>query len=218
MKTSFNRTLAAVSVVTLGLSFADQAKAATPANTHLSNVTVAYAATPNQDALLNILQSELALALREARGMVAAEASLFEMRAALPRIRQIIDPTLGTEGPGLGYGLIQAAMDTARYLNLAATSSDATSEMKTHAAEGEAAARNIARLGERTLAFAHRIEIASSNQEAHQAAKALLDHLLMMQKGFDDNGDGVIAFTQPEGGLTQMRQSLGQIQGTTNAS
>jgi hypothetical protein len=184
------------------------ASAQVPAHTHLRHVSETFRGTPDRMGLLPTAVAEAEIAVRHATLAASDPTDLAAMQRHAGHVIHALDPTAIEGGPGLGYGMIQAAERTAHYVELAISADGGGEALETHGPHVITAARAAAAAGEEALGAAKEIMEA----ESADAAATLVDRLVglteRMTNGVDSDGNGRIGWQEEEGGLAQARQHL----------
>ena len=181
---------------------------ANPAHTHIGHVADGFGGTPDGQGLLPTAVAEAEIAAQHA-GLAARDPSNLDvMKRHIEHVLHAIDPTVVESGPGLGYGVKQAAEGIVRHIELAANADSASDNVKTHARHVATAARNSVQRAGAIVALAQRIRDATSATDA----AALLEELTALSDalipGTDANRDGGVGLREGEAGLRQATQDM----------
>lgn len=181
---------------------------ANPIHLHIGYLADAYPGTPTGEGLLATAAAEAAIAAEHAELAVAARSSLEDVRLHVGHVLHALDPTLAAEGPGLGYGVRQAAAAAATYIAMVTADSAASDNVKLHAARISASIANAVERADAMVSLARQIEAANSAA----AADALVDQLnalgAALVRGQDADGDGRVGGQAGEGGLRQASEHM----------
>jgi hypothetical protein len=123
-----------------------------------------------------------------------------------------MDPSIETEGPGLGFGVRQAAQGVAQHVGFAADSEDASDNVKLHAGHVETSAGNVLVWSERVVELGQQVQAASSAAEAAPLVAEMQTLTATILAGTDANGDGTVSWAESEGGLAQAAQHMRLMQ------
>ncbi|MEH6825340.1 MAG: hypothetical protein V7629_15650 [Motiliproteus sp.] len=176
---------------------------------HMGHVTKAWGDTPDGQGLLPIAIAEAKTAVQHAGFAASKPGDLAWMQLHTRHIVHAVDPSVELKGPGLGYGVIKAAGGSAKHINFAAKSDDASKNVRTHAVHVATSSENtvtrakeIVALGKRVIASSRAADAAPLVQQVAKLTKALLE-------GVDANADGKITWHQGEGGLNEANKHMG---------
>ena len=130
------------------------------------------------------------------------------MQRHIGHVLHALDPAEVENGPGLGYGVKQAAAGAMRHIELAAGSEGASRAVTTHANHIATAVGNVVQRVDAIVVLAKQIQEATSASDA----AALLEELTALSgallPGIDSNGDGRVGWQEGEGGLQQATQHM----------
>lgn len=178
------------------------------ARVHIGHVNESFRGTPDEQGLLPTAIAEAKIAQQHAALAAKTPDNLDAMKRHTDHVLHTVDPTVVESGPGLGYGVKRAAAGVAQHIELAAQTSVASANVKTHATHVAASAKTVAARADEILALGQRIQAATSASEAAPLVTEL--HALTEQilAGFDANGDGRVGWQEGEGGLQQAQQHM----------
>ena len=181
---------------------------------HIRRVADRTEGTPDQQGYLIGAQQQAALALDHAHliRQVVANGDMIEVRRHTEHVINILYGRNGElfgdldgdgvpQNPGDGYGLLSYLASVQKSTGLAASSHDATAEIKLHAEHVQITAYNAYGWASEGINRALRILAADSSQEAAPTADALVALMDGAYRGMDANGDSIIVPTPGEGGL-----------------
>lgn len=123
------------------------------------------------------------------------------MKTHAGNILHALDPTRMDSGPGLGFGLFEASRNTIEHLEMAAATTDATDNVRTHARHVVSCVRNTIERARRMLEIVERILATESAEEADRLSDELDTLGFQLRNGVDANGDGRVTWHEGEGGL-----------------
>jgi hypothetical protein len=198
---------------TLGLALpalliATAATAQNTAHAHIGHVANTFGGTPSGQGLLPTAIAEAEVAIQHA-GLAANDpGNLDAMKRHVAHVLHAIDPSLVQDGPGLGYGVKQAAEGVALHIEIAASADGASDNVRTHAAHIAGAARSVVGRTDRIAALAAEIQAATSAPAAAAALTELHTLTQALVSGREADGDGRVGWAAPEGGLRQAQQHL----------
>ena len=175
---------------------------------HIGHVVNAFGDTPNGQGLLSTAMAEARIAAQHATLAMRQPGNLEYMKTHAGHVINAIDPTLVANGPGLKYGLRQAAQGVATHIELAAGAPGASPNVVMHARHVAVSARNTVARADQLLLLAQKVQAAASATEAAALVSqlaSLADHLIA---GVDANADGKITWEEGEGGLQQCEEHV----------
>ena len=178
------------------------------AHAHIGHVMDGFRDTPDGQGLLPTAIAEAKIAAQHAALAAKDPSNLDAMKRHTGHVLNAVDPTELENGPGLGYGVKQAAAGAARHIELAAKSDGASRGVMTHSEHVATSANNTVQRADEIIALAKEIQMASSAS----AASALVGQLNTLAEqlitGLDANGDGRTGWQAGEGGLQQAEQHM----------
>ncbi len=190
-------------------SLALVAEQANPAHTHIGHVADAWRDTPDGKGLLPTAVAEAAIAAQHAGLAAGNPTDLDSMKRHTGHVLHAVDPSTVDGGPGLGYGVKQAAEGAAKHIEAAAAADGASQAVTTHATHVATSARNTVLRSDEIVALAGRINAATSAAQAAPLVAELNTLAQRLVDGNDANGDGRVGWQEGEGGLAQAEQHLG---------
>ena len=126
---------------------------------------------------------------------------LWAMKTHARNILHALDPTRVENGPGLGFGLFEASRKTIEHVEMAANTSDATDNLRTHARHVVNCVHNTLERAHRMLGIVEQILATESAEEADQLSDQLNTLGFQLRNGVDANGDGRVTWHEGECGL-----------------
>ena len=123
------------------------------------------------------------------------------MKTHAGNVLHALDPTRIENGPGLGFGLLEASRNAIAHIEMAADARDASDNVRTHAAHVAACVRNTRKRARRMLEVTERILATESAEEADRLSDELNTLGFQLRNGEDANGDGRITWHEGECGL-----------------
>ncbi len=178
-------------------------------NPHIGHVATGFANTPDGMGLLPTAVAEAEIAAQHA-GLAANDlTNLAGMKRHVAHVQNAVDPTVVENGPGMGYGVIQASTGVARHIELAAGVDGAAAGVTTHAPHVAQAARNTLARAERIKELSAQVQAAESAEAAAPMVTEIAALSAQLMAGADGNGDGSIGWQEGEGGLAVAQQHLG---------
>ena len=175
----------------------------TIAHVHLGHALTAVHVTPNREGYLPLAQDRAKQAYAFAQ-QARDGAELGDMKA---KIAAVVDATSSAQNFGLKQSLVMAA----NHASFAATSDDASANVKQAA---PAFARDIARVIERCELIAllgKDVAASASNEEVAVSLEEILGLTLANAEGDDPDHDGKIGATPAEFGMKQLRSEFDTI-------
>ena len=178
---------------------------------HVGNVADAFESTPEGRGLLPTAVAEAELAQRHA-GLAAGDtANLEAMKLHVGHVLHAVDPTVVTSGPGLGFGLKQAAEGAIEHLRLAEDTEGASTAVRARARSVRWAMMNVLDRANEIVELGNRIQAATTASEAAELLPELTELTDAVIEGVDANNDGGIGYRRGEGGLEVASQYLATL-------
>ena len=179
------------------------------AHTHIGHVADGWRDTPEGQGLLPTAVAEARIAAQHAGLAAGNTGDLDSMKRHTGHVLHAVDPSAVEDGPGLGYGVKQAAEGAAKHIEAAATADGASQAVTTHATHVATSARNTVSRADEIVALAGRINAATLATQAAPLVGELNTLAQQLIDGSDANDDGRVGWQQGEGGLAQAEQHLG---------
>ncbi len=170
---------------------------------HVTHVATNFNSAPDGRGLAATTSTESGIAVLHANFSAGDLSNLAAMQRHASHVLHALDPTEGSRGPGLGYGLIRAAEGVATHVELAANASDASASLRTHAQHVATIARSVAERAEEAAAVARQLQDAPSIRRASPLVAQLRLLMYQISEGGDLNGDGQLSL-DGEAGVQQM--------------
>lgn len=181
---------------------------ANPVHGHIAYVADAFEATPSGQGLLPTAVAEAEIAAEHA-GFAADDTTYLEgIQRHVGHVLHAIDPTLVPGGPGLGYGVRQAAANVILHIAMTSTDEGASDNVKTHASHILATMGNVVQRADAIVALAQEIQAATSVATAAALLQQLTAQCDALLVGRDADGDGRVGWQAGEGGLRQAAQHM----------
>lgn len=178
---------------------------------HIGHVLTGWKDTPNNNGLLPTAREEAEIAAKHS-GLAAKRLSdLIWMQTHTKHVIHAVDPGKIKKGPGLGYGVLKAAKGTAKHINLAASSADASDGVKKHAVHISMTANNTVARASKVLAHADKVLQATTASEASSHVIEMSKLAQQFVHGMDANGDGKVSWHKDEGGLLVAGKHMGAM-------
>lgn len=133
---------------------------------------------------------------------------LAAMKTHAGNVLHALDPTRIENGPGLGFGLLEASRKTIAHVQMAARASDASDNLQTHARHVVSCVRNTLERARRMLEITERILATGSAEEADRLSDELNTLGFQLRNGVDANGDGRVTWQEGEGGLYDAQEHM----------
>lgn len=175
---------------------------------HMGHVLTGWQDTPDQMGFLPTAQAEAEIAAQHAGFAASRPDDLDWMQLHAGHVLHAIDPSVEAEGPGLGYGVRQAAQGVAQHVRFAADSEDASDNVRLHATHVETSAGNVVAWSERVVELGQQVQAASSAEEAAPLVAEMQTLTRAILEGTDADGDGTVTWQENEGGLAQAAQHM----------
>jgi len=191
------------SILVLSVNTANAAMDKKISHAHIGHVTDGWKGTPENVGLLTAAQQEAEIANKHANIALKKSGDLAWLKVHVGHVLNALDPKLQAKGPGLGYGVRQASLGVAKHIGLAATSQDASGNVKAHAIHVATAPANIDGWINEINELANAVKNASMADDAAAKVKKIAKITRWIQNGHDKNGDGETTWVKGEGGLKQ---------------
>ena len=179
--------------------------------THVGHVADAFQSTPEGRGLLPTALAEAEIAQRHAALASGDTTNLEMIRTHVGHVLHAIDPTVVTTGPGLGFGLKQAAEAAIQHLSMAENTEGASTAVKARARSVRWATMNTLDRCNEIIELGNEIRAATTASEAAGKLSDLTELTDALTEGEDANNDGGIGFRRGEGGLEVARQYLATL-------
>lgn len=184
------------------------AASAQESHVHIGHVMTGWSDTPEGAGLLPTALKEAEIALQHAELALSQPEDLQSIRLHSGHVLHAVDPLAIEGGPGLGYGLEQAASGVAAHINLAAGAQDASENVRVHAEHVAASARNVVVWSGEIVRLIRQIQTNDNPKHANIMAGSVKNLLVCVINGCDANADGTIDWGPGEGGLAQAQQHM----------
>ncbi len=196
---------AAVGGILPGAAIAQEANGS---HTHIRHVLEAFAPTPEGEGLFPIAVAEASIALEHARLAGGDPTNIDPMIRHTRHVLNAIDPEEFANGPGLGFGVTRATEGIVQHIELAASSSEASANVRTHSTHVVAAARGVTQRAEQIVDLARQILSSGVYTRAYPLVEQLQVLCEELTTGTDVSDDGDISLEEGEGGIQQIQQHL----------
>jgi hypothetical protein len=173
--------------------------------THIGHVVNSFSDTPNGMGLLPVAFAEARTAAQHA-GLATKAATLDAMKLHAGHVINAMDPTIVPNGPGLGYGMKKAALNTATHIELAAKAAGASPNVIMHSQHVATAARNAAARADEIIALAQKVQAATTMPEAAALLSQIVSLCDQVLAGVDAKNTGRVGWET--GGLNQAQQHI----------
>jgi hypothetical protein len=185
------------------------ADAQSPAyRTHIGHLADAFNGTPSGQGLLPTAMAEAEIVVRHATLAAADPANLNAMKLHAGHVLHAADPTAIASGPGLGYGLKQAAQGVERHAKMIWDDESAPRPVRMYAERVAVSVRNTVERADSISSLARRIGEATTAEAAADLVRQLTAVTAILVPGVDANRDNGIGWRRGEGGLEVTRQHL----------
>jgi hypothetical protein len=185
--------------------------AQTAIRTHVGHVADAFTSTPEGRGLLPTAIAEAEIAQRHAALAAANNTDLEAIKLHVGHVLHAVDPTVVTSGPGLGFGLKQAAEGAIQHLRLAEDTEGASAAVRARARSVRWATMNALDRANEIIELGQRIRAATVLSEAAELLTELTELTDAVVEGVDANNDGGIGYRRGEGGLDVASQYLATL-------
>jgi hypothetical protein len=175
---------------------------------HIGHLSDAFDGTPNGQGLVPTARAEAEIVVRHATLAAADPTNLDAIKLHVGHALHAVDPSATASGPGLGYGLKQAAEGVVRHAKMIWDTEDAPRAVRMHAEHVTVAARNAVQRADSIASLARRIGEATTAAAAAELLDDLKAQADALIPGVDANRDNGIGWRRGEGGLEQVRQHL----------
>jgi hypothetical protein len=179
---------------------------------HMGHVLTSWQDAPDQMGLLPTAQAEAEVAAQHAGFAASRPDDLDWMKLHADHVVHAVDPTVEAQGPGLGYGVRQAAQGVAQHVRFAADSEDASDNVKLHSGHVETSAGNVVAWSDRLVDLGQQVQAASSAAAAAPLVAEMQTLTQAIVAGTDADGNGTVSWEEDEGGLAQAAQHMQLMQ------
>jgi hypothetical protein len=179
--------------------------------THIGHVADAFQSTPEGRGLLPTAIAEAEVARRHAALAGGDTSNLEAMKTHVGHVLHAVDPTVVTTGPGLGFGVKQAAEGAIRHIRMAEDTEGASTAVRARARSVRWATMNTLDRANEIIELGGRIREATTAAEAAEMLSDLRELADQLIEGEDANNDGGIGFRRGEGGLKVASQYLATL-------
>lgn len=176
------------------------------ADVHIGHVVDGFKDTPQQQGLLPTALAEAKIAIQHAALAAKSPDSVDQMKRHAAHVIHAVDPTVETNGPGLGYGVKKAAAGIAQHIDLAAKAEGAAPVVKTNAIYVSAYATNVVKWSSEIVELAKRILAATTPTEAAKLTSELATLTEQLNSGL-----AAVGRFEAQGGLQQVQQRIDQM-------
>jgi hypothetical protein len=180
--------------------------------THVGHVADAFQGTPEGRGLLPTALAEAEIAQRHAALASNDATNLEAIKLHVGHVLHAVDPTVVTSGPGLGYGLKQAAENAVRHLRMAEDTEGASTAVRARARSVRWATMNVVDRANEIIELGGRIRAATTAADAAELLDDLTELTDAVIEGVDANNDGGIGYRRGEGGLEVAMQYLATLE------
>jgi len=170
---------------------------------HLAHVAIEFGTFPAGPGFAARATTEMGVAVLHANFAAGDLSDLEAMQLHAGHVLDALDPVEDVDGPGLGYGLIRAAEDVVTHMELAASSPNASDNVRTHAQHVAMIARSVTSRAEAAAEVARQLQSATSIRRAAPLVAQLRLLIYRLAEGGDSNGDGQLSL-EDEAGLQQL--------------
>ncbi|NNF38962.1 MAG: hypothetical protein HKN71_09855 [Gemmatimonadetes bacterium] len=171
--------------------------------------------TPGGMGLLATGRAEAEIALQHAAFAGRDPTNLGNMQRHMAHVIHAVDPGRGSQGPGMGYGVKQAARQILAQIEGARNVEDVPGVLTFHAPRVAMAARGTMARVDEVVALARQVQSAGSASTGDRLVNRLADAVRAMAYGFDRDGDRRIGYTEDEMGLAQVGHHLALVERLT---
>ena len=169
--------------LTTGCSSVVTKKTPPISHVHIGHALTGWVATPDKKGLLLTAEQESKIALDNA-SKAKRSTTLTEKRKYMSNALHAIDPKIQAKGPGRGYGLVRAVTESIAHIEYAASSDDASANIRKTVPTIVNKARQIASSSNQLKVFGQ----AAVNSSSINEFDALNNEFLTTAKRI--NGDG----------------------------
>jgi len=187
---------------------------------HIGHVATAFNGTPEGRGLLATARAEAETVVRHASLAAADPTNLDAIKLHAGHVLHAVDPTAVTSGPGLGYGLLQAARAAERHADMVWDDTEAPRQVRWYAERVTVSVRNTVERADSIATLARQIREATTAASAAELVDDLTAVADALIPGADANRDNGIGWRRGEGGLEVTRQYLAVLErvGTAGSS
>lgn len=172
-------------------------------NPHVAHVATGFGGAPDGKGLVATASTEWGIAMLHTNFAAGDLSDLGAMQRHAGHVLHALDTAGGGRGPGLGFGLVQAAEGVVTHVELAAAAPGASTSLRTHAQHIATIARSVAERAEEAAAVARQLQAAPSMRRASPLVAQLRLLMYQLGEGGDVNGDGELSLAG-EAGVQQL--------------
>ncbi len=178
--------------VTTGCGSAIQKKSPLISHVHIGHTLNGWVTTPNKKGLLTTAEQEAKIVLNQALNAKKSN-NLAQKKKYMSNALHALDPSIQAKGSGKGYGLIRAVTESSAHLQYAASSDDASTNIKTTVPRIVNSASTIASSSNQLKVFGQ----AAVNSTSINEFSALNNEFLTTARNINGNGaSGAYSLTQ----------------------
>lgn len=174
-----------------------------PVHAHIEFIADLHFETPDGRGLLPTAVAEAQIAVEYAELADRGANDLAGIQRYATYVLHAVDPAVVGTGPGLGYGLREAAAGVLREVQLAVSYDSVSENVRIHARHVEAAANNVLAWADEAVALADQLRRATSIGSAQDTAPRLVRVTRAIARGVDGNEDGLRGWPDGDEGLAQ---------------
>jgi hypothetical protein len=178
------------------------------AQTHINNVMNSFAAAPDAQGLLPTAFAEAEIAAQHAGLALRDPSDIDAIKSHATHVMHALDPSIQSDGPGLGFGLKSAAESVAQQIELAATATDASTNVVRHSVHVATAAHNVVSKIDGVVALLQQLQNETNAGVTAMLIARVETAVGQIAFGVDANEDGQITWEASEGGLRQAQQHM----------
>ena len=169
-----------------------------PAEPHVAHLTGGFPGAPAGRGLVVTAAEEANTAMMHANFAAGDPTNLDAMKTHVGHVLHALDPAQGGQGPGLGFGVRQAAEAIVTHIDMAMSADGASESVRTHGPALASAARGVAARADRMAELGQRVLAAATAAEAAPLVEELRVLALELDTGEGNDLDA------GQGGMTHV--------------
>ena len=169
---------------------------------HVGHVATAFPNAPGGHGLAVTAAREANTAMLHANFAAGDLSSLDAMQTHARHVLHALDPEQQNEGPGLGFGVKQAAEAIVRHIEMGVESEGASEALRTYGPRVAMAGRSVVERAERGVEIIRQVLAAETAQQAGPLVRELQELALQLDTGTGSNLEA------GEGGLVHLEAQV----------
>jgi hypothetical protein len=183
-------------------------KRPTIAHTHIGHALTGWIDTPDKEGLFIVAEKKARQAMESAKLGTSEPIDMARIKQHLKQVIAATNPPQPSDGSGVSYGVKQALSGAIGHLTYAATSDDATSNVRQFVSKFESDAGAVLDRCDLITTLSTDIVNSRSMEESKLLAAEVYKLTQANLFGGDANADGKVGGNPGEFGLKQLRQEI----------